>query len=181
MPEETAPQDSPQVPEVPAETPPPGSISSPQAETAQTVPEPAPAPAEAPPAEIQTAQTRGFEPIGPEETPSQAKESPRAEESPQAEESPREEPPGHSARERSILGNARKQEKRREKLDKIVEFLNAKTKNGSTSSPQVTNDEVEKLLHVSDATATRYLSALEKEGKIRQIGKMGTGVAYTKI
>ena len=30
---------------------------------------------------------------------------------------------------------------------------------------KITNDEVEKLLHVSDATATRYLSALEKEAQ----------------
>ena len=44
----------------------------------------------------------------------------------------------------------------------------------------VGNDEVEKLLHVSDATATRYLSVLEREGKIKQLGKTGKGVVYTK-
>ncbi|MDO8553056.1 MAG: hypothetical protein Q7S01_06080 [bacterium] len=38
-----------------------------------------------------------------------------------------------------------------------------------------------KLLHVSDATATRYLTALEKDGKIKQVGKTGMGVVYTKI
>ena len=32
---------------------------------------------------------------------------------------------------------------------------------------KITNDEVEKFLHVSDATATRYLSQLEKEGNIK--------------
>src|SRR3989344_8516398 len=41
------------------------------------------------------------------------------------------------------------QEKKRKKLEKIVETLNTKGK--------ITNDEVEKLLHISDATATRYL------------------------
>ena len=46
---------------------------------------------------------------------------------------------------------------------------------------KITNDEVEKLLHVSDATATRYLSALEKEGKIKQVGKTGKAVVYSKI
>ena len=46
---------------------------------------------------------------------------------------------------------------------------------------QITNDEVEKLLHVSDATATRYLSVLEKEGKVKQVGKTGIGVVYEKI
>lgn len=44
----------------------------------------------------------------------------------------------------------------------------------------ITNDEVEKLLHVSDATATRYLSHLEQQGKITQTGKTGKGVTYTK-
>jgi len=42
-------------------------------------------------------------------------------------------------------------------------------------------DEVEKLLHVSDATATRYLEQLEKEGKVKQNGRTGAGVLYSKI
>jgi predicted HTH transcriptional regulator len=46
---------------------------------------------------------------------------------------------------------------------------------------KITNDEVEKFLHVSDATATRYLSELEKEGKIKQNGKTGKGVSYSRI
>ncbi|OYV27885.1 MAG: hypothetical protein B7W98_00815, partial [Parcubacteria group bacterium 20-58-5] len=76
---------------------------------------------------------------------------------------------------RALLVKARvtMQDRKRKKRDKIMQALNTKNK--------ITNDEVEKLLHVSDATATRYLSALEKEGKIRQVGKTGTGVAYTKI
>ena len=48
----------------------------------------------------------------------------------------------------------------------------------------ITNDEVEKLLHVSDATATRYLSQLEKEGKIKkneEKGKRGKWVSYSRI
>lgn len=69
---------------------------------------------------------------------------------------------------------------KRKKLDKILSLF-IKKQNGSTSSPQVTNDEVEKLLHVSDATATRYLDILEKEGKIKQIGKTGRNVRYSKI
>ena len=70
--------------------------------------------------------------------------------------------------------------KKRKKLDLLMNLFDKK-KNGSTSSPQVTNDEVEKFLHVSDATATRYLSQLEKEGKIKQNGKTGKGVSYSKI
>ncbi len=38
----------------------------------------------------------------------------------------------------------------------------------------ITNDQVEKLLHVSDATATRYLAQLVKDGKLKRIGKDGS-------
>lgn len=73
----------------------------------------------------------------------------------------------------SAVGNTAKQERVRKKLEKIVEFLNTNGK--------VTNDEVEKLLHVSDATATRYLEQLEKEGKIKQVGKTGQNVSYSPL
>ena len=43
---------------------------------------------------------------------------------------------------------------------------------------QVTNNDVEKLVGVSDATATNYLQELEKQGKIEQKGKTGRGVFY---
>ena len=59
------------------------------------------------------------------------------------------------------------------KLDKIMTLF--------LKNSKITNDEVEKFLHVSDATATRYLSQLEKEGKIKQSGKTGKGVSYLKI
>src|SRR3989344_792257 len=76
---------------------------------------------------------------------------------------------------RDVLSKARAtiQSRKKSKLEKIMTELEKKGK--------VTNDEVEKLLHVSDATATRYLSALEKEGKIKQVGKTGIGVVYEKI
>ena len=63
--------------------------------------------------------------------------------------------------------------RKRKKLDKIM-VLFLKHKN-------ITNDEVEKFLHVSDATATRYLSQLEKEGRIKQNGKTGHMVSYSRI
>ena len=86
--------------------------------------------------------------------------------------------------------------KKQKKLDLLMTLFLKKpaspagrSKNGSTnstdslqaSSLQVTNDEVEKFLHVSDATATRYLSQLEKEGKIKQNGKTGKWVSYSRI
>ena len=76
---------------------------------------------------------------------------------------------------RDLLNKARVaiQDRKRKKRDKIMLALTTKSK--------ITNDEVEKLLHVSDATATRYLSALEKEGKIKQVGKTGKSANYQKL
>ncbi len=76
---------------------------------------------------------------------------------------------------RELLVNARSalQFRKRKKLEKIMSLF--------ARRPAITNDEVEKLLHVSDATATRYLSQLEKEGRIRQAGKTGRVVSYFKI
>jgi hypothetical protein len=71
------------------------------------------------------------------------------------------------------LANEKRQNKKREKITEILNLFSEKS--------EITNDEVEKLLHVSDATATRYLETLEKEGKIKQVGKTGKGVSYEKI
>ena len=76
-------------------------------------------------------------------------------------------------RELLAKGRAKVQEKKQKKLDKIMELLNTKDK--------VSNADVEKLLRVSDATATRYLSALQKQGKIRKVGKTGRSVFYAKV
>ncbi|MFA5997944.1 MAG: winged helix-turn-helix transcriptional regulator [Candidatus Paceibacterota bacterium] len=42
----------------------------------------------------------------------------------------------------------------------------------------ITNDEVQALLSVSDATAERYLQELEAAGGISQVGAGGKGVSY---
>jgi hypothetical protein len=75
----------------------------------------------------------------------------------------------------ALLAKARSaiQFRKRKKLDKVMTLFLQRSK--------ITNDEVEKFLHVSDATATRYLSQLENDGKIKQIGKTGKGVSYLKI
>ncbi len=62
--------------------------------------------------------------------------------------------------------------KKRENLEKAREFF--------AERDRVANDDIEKLLGVSDATATRYLDELEKEGLIRQVGKTGKHVYYEK-
>jgi predicted HTH transcriptional regulator len=74
-----------------------------------------------------------------------------------------------------LLANARFaiQTRKRKKLDHIMTMFAKRTK--------ITNDEVEKLLHVSDATATRYLEILVREGKIVKMGKTGEGMTYSRI
>lgn len=46
---------------------------------------------------------------------------------------------------------------------------------------EISNDKVQDMLGVSDATAERYLDELEKSGKLRQIGKTGKHVIYKQI
>ena len=76
---------------------------------------------------------------------------------------------------KDLLGKARSaiQSRKRVKLDHIMTLFVKRT--------NITNDEVEKFLHISDATATRYLEILEKENKIKQVGKTGKSVSYTKM
>ena len=45
----------------------------------------------------------------------------------------------------------------------------------------ITNDEVQALLGVSDASAERYLSELEAAGKIAQVGTVGKTVSYKRL
>ncbi len=44
---------------------------------------------------------------------------------------------------------------------------------------KVTNDDVEDLFCISDSTAHNYLSELEAEGRLTQVGETGRGVYYT--
>lgn len=46
---------------------------------------------------------------------------------------------------------------------------------------EITNNDVEELLGVSDSTATNYLQELEDAGKIRQIGTVGRHVRYRRV
>lgn len=60
--------------------------------------------------------------------------------------------------------------RKRAKLEKIIKFITAKGSAG--------NDQIEKLLHISNATATRYLSQLVREGRLKKIG-IGSETRYT--
>jgi len=116
--------------------------------------------------ETRTAQMAGNEPLKSESEPlTQTK----------AEATPLPVIPTSRNRVLELLNNAKSaiQFRKRKKLDRIMNLFSTKSK--------ITNDEVEKFLHVSDATATRYLSQLEKENKIKQTGKTGHSVFYSKI
>ena len=169
-----------------------------EAATAATEPQAAPSePLATPEAEVQTAQIPADEPfdethdkpITPEPEPLEAAHD-KPTPAPAAPEVRRDSSPaqspasaGRSGRDLLVKARATIQQRKQKKLEKILEALDGK---GPTTpklrrAGNITNDEVEKLLHVSDATATRYLSALEKEGKIKQVGKTGKAVVYTRI
>ncbi|MFA6416528.1 MAG: hypothetical protein WCW56_03565 [Candidatus Paceibacterota bacterium] len=66
-----------------------------------------------------------------------------------------------------------KEFRKRQKLDKIMKLFDKKT--------EITNDTVEKLLHVSDSTATNYLKILVSEKKIKRSADNGRVTTYLKI
>ena len=63
-----------------------------------------------------------------------------------------------------------KEDEKRENLEKLKEFIRGKDR--------ITNNEAEKFLGISNATAERYLNELEKEGLLEQVGQIGQGVHY---
>ena len=59
------------------------------------------------------------------------------------------------------------------KLNKIMRLFDSK--------PHLTNEDVQKLLRVTNRTARRYFDELEKENRVKQVGEVGRGVFYEKI
>ena len=185
VPESPAPElPSPAV-EVPVEAP----VETP-APAIETI-EPTAPPAEAPPVPEEavpapeTAQIPPNEPLAPESEPIIPASAPVA--TPEPPPSPTSPGATQGTARQSFIGDlldkARVaiQDRKRKKRDKIMQALTTNpTSLKLRRAGQITNDEVEKLLHVSDATATRYLSALEKEGKIIQVGTKGKGILYIK-
>jgi predicted HTH transcriptional regulator len=53
-------------------------------------------------------------------------------------------------------------ERKSKRLEKILQLASKKG--------EITNDDVEKLLHVSNRTATRYLDELVKQGRLKRTG-----------
>lgn len=72
--------------------------------------------------------------------------------------------------ERDDLYRSAQHDRKERRKELIVEYLRHHS--------QVTNDEIQELFDVSDATATNYLHELVLEGKIHQVGEHGRGVHY---
>lgn len=66
---------------------------------------------------------------------------------------------------------AKQMEQKSENKQKILAFVQEHGK--------IQNNDVEKLVGVSNATAERYLNELETEGKLTQHGTIGQSVSYT--
>lgn len=75
-------------------------------------------------------------------------------------------------RELLVKARAKIETIKQQKLAKVLGLFDIKEK--------ITNDDVEKILRCSDATALRYLNELIKQGKIQRVGKTGAGVEYVK-
>lgn len=76
------------------------------------------------------------------------------------------------ARRKANVGFIAKQmEQKSENKQKILAFVQEHGK--------IQNNDVEKLVGVSNATAERYLDELEKEGRLTQHGTIGQSVSYT--
>ncbi len=71
-----------------------------------------------------------------------------------------------------VEARAKIQKEKQEKLEKVIGLFEEKEK--------ITNDDVERVLSVSNTTAFRYLERLEKQGKIKQVGETGQAVFYIK-
>lgn len=66
--------------------------------------------------------------------------------------------------------NAAEIEAKQEHLDRALAYIR--------EQGEVANDDIERLLGVSDATASRYLSQLKSQGRLIQIGTTGKSVRY---
>lgn len=71
---------------------------------------------------------------------------------------------------RRVLANQARSQRKSDKLNRIMEFMRTKQ--------SVSNEDVQKLLHVSQSTATNYLSQLTSSGMLKREGIRG-GTKYS--
>ncbi len=137
--------------------------------TPEAVPEPIPTPEPSPastepasaPGSTSIPQPQVSTPVSTPSTGSQQASSPQA-------------PIIQTSLARELLIKAREmiQFRKRKKLEKIMSLF--------LKQSSITNDDVQKLLYVSDATATRYLDQLEREGKIKR-ENAGKYLSYSRM
>jgi Fic family protein len=70
--------------------------------------------------------------------------------------------------------NTPAQDKRDENIDKLKSII-------VDTDKEISNDMIQSAVGVSDATATRYLDELEKQGIIKQLDKTGKYTRYEKL
>jgi uncharacterized membrane protein len=151
-----------------------------------TPPADLPAPVPTPTTEASTAQMPAIEPLSeplnePEiveiETENPAQPAPPASAPPTPPPTSQTAPAAGKAkadtRELLAKANTKKKMNKEAKLEKILAAL--------AQQGRLSNDDVQKLLKCSDATATRHLSALVKQGKVRKEGKTGAHVVYVRV
>ena len=157
-------------PAEPVQTPQTGEIPPVQEQKSEPIPTPETPPA---PPETTTAQIPPTEPLGSANEPKVSEPEPVFSPAPVSAEPIQQTPKNNLARQ--LIAKAREaiQARKRKKIDRILDLFAKRT--------NITNNQVADFLHVSDATATRYLQVLENENKIRQVGKTGKGVKYEKI
>jgi len=80
--------------------------------------------------------------------------------------------PSQSQAENLAGFNRQREEKMDSNESKILDLFSKKN--------EISNDDVQKLLGISDATAERYLQNLENQGKIKQKENAGRGVTYVR-
>ena len=78
-----------------------------------------------------------------------------------------------SAQKYKISFMSKQQEEKKRNKEAIYGLL-------ETNHP-LTNSDVQMMLGIPESTATRYFDELEKEGKVRQVGKTGRYVSYERI
>ncbi|MCX6720080.1 MAG: hypothetical protein NTV36_03175, partial [Candidatus Staskawiczbacteria bacterium] len=66
-------------------------------------------------------------------------------------------------------------------IEKILKFMEEKALVADMDELRIVNNDVEKLLGVSNDTAERYLHELVQEGILKQMGIVERGVYYVKI
>lgn len=69
-----------------------------------------------------------------------------------------------------IIKKSEKEKQKHKNINAVLSYL--------TEHEEISNNDIEKLLNVSDATATRYLDELESQGRIEQHGEKGRFVTY---